>query len=372
MRLLLLSLLLALVVVAPASAQDSYLDSDGDGYFDPVPAEQVDDCPDEPGPNQGCPPPDTDGDGFRDDVDNCVNIPNQSQIDTDSDGEGNACDSDDDGDGRADADDYDPLDANVQDPPGEVLWTGDGENPIGQDWSSIHTADPYCSVSPQNGIAPNDHGGYFARVSSNPTPLQGQYTYRAKVDDTIDCYQERSELTQTGSNNTKQFDPGTESWEAFGVWLGSDFDLARDLQGASTFYQHKPVPSDNPNASIKVGKGIFQWTTQGGSPTNPDKDVMTIGNATRGDWYRFVIHTKYRYDNTGLIELYSDVPGGPGGDIVLTRSENKPTLYNNTEAIRTNYGFYRESGDSGKETFALDGYAVGTTREIVEENAFGG
>lgn len=37
---------------------------------------------------------DTDGDGVLDSVDNCINRPNPSQLDTDNDGFGNACDSD--------------------------------------------------------------------------------------------------------------------------------------------------------------------------------------------------------------------------------------------------------------------------------------
>ena len=49
-------------------------DTDGDGIPD-----DVDDCPDEPGPpeNNGCPieVPDTDGDGIPDDVDNCLDEP---------------------------------------------------------------------------------------------------------------------------------------------------------------------------------------------------------------------------------------------------------------------------------------------------------
>ncbi|MEO1574668.1 MAG: hypothetical protein AAFU65_06870 [Pseudomonadota bacterium] len=38
--------------------------------------------------------PDTDGDGFFDDVDNCTLIPNPNQLDADGDGYGNACDTD--------------------------------------------------------------------------------------------------------------------------------------------------------------------------------------------------------------------------------------------------------------------------------------
>ncbi|WP_235855744.1 gliding motility-associated C-terminal domain-containing protein [Flagellimonas aequoris] len=54
--------------------------------------------------------PDSDGDGFRDDVDNCASISNADQLDTDGDGEGDVCDTDDDDDGTPDVDDAFPLD----------------------------------------------------------------------------------------------------------------------------------------------------------------------------------------------------------------------------------------------------------------------
>lgn len=42
----------------------------------------------------GTPPPDTDGDGVGDDVDNCLDVSNTDQRDTDNDGYGNLCDGD--------------------------------------------------------------------------------------------------------------------------------------------------------------------------------------------------------------------------------------------------------------------------------------
>jgi hypothetical protein len=56
-------------------------------------------------------PPDSDGDGLKDDIDNCPEVANEGQADFDSDGEGDACDSDDDNDGTNDEDDTFPFDA---------------------------------------------------------------------------------------------------------------------------------------------------------------------------------------------------------------------------------------------------------------------
>ena len=49
---------------------------------------------------------DTDGDGFRDDVDNCPTVVNPEQIDTDADNMGNQCDTDDDNDNLSDIDEF--------------------------------------------------------------------------------------------------------------------------------------------------------------------------------------------------------------------------------------------------------------------------
>jgi alpha-tubulin suppressor-like RCC1 family protein len=57
--------------------------------------------------------PDTDGDGVDNDVDNCLDIPNPSQLNNDDDAFGNACDDDDDDDNIPDGDDNCPNVSNV-------------------------------------------------------------------------------------------------------------------------------------------------------------------------------------------------------------------------------------------------------------------
>jgi subtilisin family serine protease len=69
--------------------------------------------------------PDSDGDGTRDNQDNCPSIANASQVDTDGDGQGDACDSDDDDDGMPDAfetaNGFNPLD------PADAVEDADGD-----------------------------------------------------------------------------------------------------------------------------------------------------------------------------------------------------------------------------------------------------
>jgi hypothetical protein len=76
-------------------------------------------------------PPDSDGDGSSDDVDNCPVTPNADQSDLDGDGRGDVCDGDIDGDGCSNL--YDPKPADINDPdeaclvrPLDPLLTRDG------------------------------------------------------------------------------------------------------------------------------------------------------------------------------------------------------------------------------------------------------
>ncbi len=63
---------------------------------------------------------DPDGDGFTSDVDNCPDQPNPDQMDTDRDGSGDVCDPDDDGDAVQDSGDCRPLAIGVSAPPGPI------------------------------------------------------------------------------------------------------------------------------------------------------------------------------------------------------------------------------------------------------------
>jgi hypothetical protein len=97
------------------------------------------------GGTTGAPPPDGDGDGIADDVDNCVQDLNADQLDTDMDLIGDVCDPDDDNDKLLDAADNCPLNIN----PGQEDLDKDGKGDVcddDKDGDGVPNAGDNCPV----------------------------------------------------------------------------------------------------------------------------------------------------------------------------------------------------------------------------------
>jgi hypothetical protein len=79
--------------------------------------------------SEGACPPDTDGDGWSDPVDNCPLVPNPDRADNDRDGQGDVCDDDDDNDTVTDVNDNCPLNANADQADADGDGVGDACDP---------------------------------------------------------------------------------------------------------------------------------------------------------------------------------------------------------------------------------------------------
>jgi hypothetical protein len=91
-------------------------------------------------------PGDVDGDEVRDEVDNCPNHKNGSQLDTDRDGQGDVCDADDDNDGVPDGGDNCRLDENPGQEDADADGYGDACPPTHSDSDGIIDDNDNCDV----------------------------------------------------------------------------------------------------------------------------------------------------------------------------------------------------------------------------------
>jgi hypothetical protein len=117
-------------------------------------------------------PPDTDGDGVLNAVDNCPLLANADQANSDGDSEGDVCDTDDDNDGVLDVDDTYPA-SNME--PTVVVGSCDSFVPNGlqPDGSTFNDLIAECAID-----NPSNHGQFVKCVShlTNEWKKQGLIT----------------------------------------------------------------------------------------------------------------------------------------------------------------------------------------------------
>jgi hypothetical protein len=93
-------------------------------------------------------------------------------------------------------------------------------------------------------------------------------------------------------------------------------------------------------------------------------------------WTKWAMHVKFTNTQTGFFEVFSDVPNGAGGSLKqVVNLHNRPTLFTTPHCGKpdnasTRIGLYRNVKNTGNVWVANDSYTVGTTREIVEAEAF--
>lgn len=133
--------------------------------------------------DQVCAPADSDGDRWTDDVDNCPENPNPNQVDSDDDGQGDACDSDDDGDQVDDVNDNCPRVPN----PDQADEERDG---IGDRCQCFVRPGQFCRVLYNSYCVSADHlcgGGLIEQTGIGQCELGRCQDHRPVQDEGVQC-----------------------------------------------------------------------------------------------------------------------------------------------------------------------------------------
>lgn len=197
-------------------------------------------------------PPDSDGDGFPDDNDNCPAVANPDQADNDGDGIGDACDTDIDGDGVLNTADNCPAVSNADQRDADGDRIGDLCDPTpfppDADGDGIFDSGDNCRTTPNPDQADSDHDGIGNACEADS---DGDRI----IDDVDNCpgfpNPEQGDIDNDGLGDFCDYDtdgdglPNSQDLEPWGTPWASRF------QG---FFQ--PVDNGNVFNTVKAGSGI--------------------------------------------------------------------------------------------------------------------
>lgn len=270
--------------------------------------------------------PDTDADGVKDDVDNCVAVPNPNQADADGDGIGDACDNDRDGDGIANDADNCPNVANAN----QADMDGDGIGDVCDDdidGDGVPNAKDNCARTPNadqadtnlNSIGDACDSGFY-KIGGEVSGLKGSVVLQNNKSDDLtvtadgeyvfpktlaDGSAYKVEVLtqptgQTCSNSTTSYGTvnGADVWQAFitcttnaysiggtvsGLASGENFVLQNNgagmrivsENGTLTYFTDIPY-GDSYKVSISMQPVSQTCSVSGGTGTVGPTDVTTV------------------------------------------------------------------------------------------------
>jgi hypothetical protein len=200
--------------------------------------------------------PDTDGDGWRDPVDNCPLVPNPDRADNDRDGQGDVCDDDDDNDTVTDVNDNCPLNANADQADADGDGVGDACDPT----PGTPTPTPGTPTPTPTPGTPTPTPG-----TPTPTPPPGAIALAQGWNDP--CY-----VGAEKPVNEALSDAADEVQAVYRMRADGGFD--RWFAGAPDF---NTISSLKPYESLFVLMGEWGYWTQGTSATPPASVPLASG-----------------------------------------------------------------------------------------------
>jgi hypothetical protein len=240
---------------------------------------------------------------------------------------------------------------------GSVLQVSDAERPWNQEWASWSCADA-------------------SRVQQVTSPaVQGRQAYKLTVQDGDNAYGERCELGQgnPSRNGFPQFQNGDERWISFSVYLPDGYPI--NTPDWNVMFQiHQVGDGGCPPIALDVENGQFKLYNSASRTYVTDTIEKWHAPAQLNRWTKFTLHIlNSPDDNTGFVELYSDL-GGQGMQQVMPRTYMHTMTARSDGSAMVNHariGIYRNPAIQGTTSIYFDGFTIATDQASAEASAFG-
>jgi hypothetical protein len=238
-----------------------------------------------------------------------------------------------------------------------IIQTSDAEHPWNQEWASWSCAD----------------ASHVQEVSS--PAIQGRKAYELTVHDGDNAYGERCELGNgnPGRSGFPLFQNGDERWISFSVYLPDNYPI--NTPNWNVMFQiHQEGDGGCPPVALDVENGQFKLYNSARRTYVTDTVEKWHAPAHLNQWTKFTIHLKNSPDdNTGFVELYSDL-GGQGMEQVMPRTYMHTMTARADGSAMINHariGIYRNPAIQGTTSIYFDGFTIATDQASAEAGAFG-
>lgn len=153
----------------------------------------------------------------------------------------------------------------------------------------------------------------------------------------------RAEMSQNQKSTRK------EGWYGFSQYFPKSYESDRT---AEVLVQWHDIPDKgehvdrSPSNAILASNDRFSWVVRWDADkimNNSKADGLVdidLGPIPKGKWIDWVVHIKFAYDNSGILEVWKD------GKKVIDR-KNKPNAYNDEHYPYFKFGIYRWEWGTG-------------------------
>lgn len=274
---------------------------------------------------------------------------------------------------------------------GEILWKGDGSEPLDQQWSEV-SDQFHCGSSTYPGIFPDGRINMDTTSSIATSSSQGRaiHFFLAKGDN---CYIGRTELLQNAYDyldnpTNKLFKNGDDIWIAMEFYLPDTYPLNGSAQsaGGGAWQLHTyggcginlgQGSSIGPDSTGIPGQGKYRLRMIADETCNTSYPSVYETTVRHNQWYKIMMHVKFENDKTGFFYQYFDKNDGKGMQLVYSCTSCVTNQYNTDDpngdvGMRSHIGLYPGSTVVQDMDLYVAGYTVATSRAAAEANAFPG